>query len=118
MSHSIGTTFESLKLFTIKNINHFQESKQESKAKISYAGSQQNKSNKPPRWATSKGNAGTNDFVSSGSPAAILVRHQAASSNYTVTNKTMILITHVCSESIKKKDFFFCVARRVSQQPF
>lgn len=36
----------------------------------------------PPRWATSNGNAGNKALVSSGFPAAILVRHQAASSNY------------------------------------
>lgn len=35
----------------------------------------------PPRWAISKGNAGSKAFVSSGFPAAMFVRHQAASSN-------------------------------------
>ena len=41
----------------------------------------------PPRWAISKGNAGNKASVSSGFPAAMFVRHQAASSNCNITNR-------------------------------
>ena len=52
------------------------------------------KDNQPPRWAISKGNAGNNDLVSSGSPAAILVRHQAASSNCKMIRKIIVTISN------------------------
>ena len=47
---------------------------------------------KPPKWAISSGNASNKAFVSSGFPAAIFVRHQAASSNCNITIVIIIVI--------------------------
>ena len=54
---------------------------------LSHQGENAKNNHQPPRWATSNGNAGNKALVSSGFPAAMLVRHQAASSNCSMTQE-------------------------------
>lgn len=59
----------------------------------------------PPRCAISNGTAGNSDFVSSGFPAAIFVKHQAASSNCRIpkcTTENVRIYPRTCTDIVSE----------------